>query len=86
MEQLVVTRLGLYEKGTGVRSPTEARFLFSTALRLALRPTQHPAPHVPGVTRQEREADHLPPFGAEVKNAWSYTSTTPIHIHVTVIN
>jgi len=24
-----------------------------------------------------READHLPPSSAEVKNTWSYTSTTP---------
>jgi hypothetical protein len=35
---------------------------------------------VPGVLslevkRPEREADNSPPSGAEVKNAWSYTST-----------
>jgi len=28
----------------------------------------------PGVKRQGREADHSPPFSAEVKNARSYTS------------
>jgi hypothetical protein len=28
-----------------------------------------------GVKRQVHEADHSPPSGAEVKNAWSYTST-----------
>jgi hypothetical protein len=28
-----------------------------------------------GVKRQGREADHSPPSSAEVKNAWSYTST-----------
>jgi hypothetical protein len=30
-----------------------------------------------GVKRQGREADHSPPFSAEVKNTWSYTSTPP---------
>jgi hypothetical protein len=30
---------------------------------------------VPGIKRQEREADHSPPSNTEVKNAWSYTST-----------
>jgi len=29
----------------------------------------------PGVKRPVREADHSPPSNAEVKNAWSYTST-----------
>jgi hypothetical protein len=28
-----------------------------------------------GVKRPGREADHSPQFSAEVKNAWSYTST-----------
>jgi hypothetical protein len=30
-----------------------------------------------GVKRPRREADHSPPSSAEVKNAWSYTSTPP---------
>jgi len=29
------------------------------------------------VKRLRREADHSPPPNAEVKNAWSYTSTSP---------
>jgi hypothetical protein len=29
----------------------------------------------PGLKRPAREADHSPPTSAEVKNAWSYTST-----------
>ena len=29
----------------------------------------------PKVKRPEREADHLPPSDADVKNAWSCTST-----------
>jgi hypothetical protein len=40
----------------------------SSASRPLLGPTQ---------PRPEREADHLPPSNAEVKNAWSYTSTLP---------
>jgi hypothetical protein len=43
-------------------------------------PTQPPIQWVPGVLslrvkRPGREADHSPPSSAEVKNAWSYTST-----------
>jgi hypothetical protein len=42
-----------------------------------LRPTQ-PAVHwVPGIKRPGREAEHSPPFSANVKNAWSYISTPP---------
>jgi hypothetical protein len=48
-------------------------FLFSTASRPAVRPTQSPILWVLGdfylwVKRQEREADHSPPSRAEVKN------------------
>jgi hypothetical protein len=44
-------------------------------------PTQPPIQWVPGalsleVKRQGHEADHSPPFSAEVKNACSYTSTS----------
>jgi hypothetical protein len=57
-------------------------FLFTTVSRMALGPTQPPIQWVPGalslgVKRPEREADCSPPSSAEVKNAWSYTSTTP---------
>jgi hypothetical protein len=31
--------------------------------------------YLPGVKPPEREADHSSPSSAEVKNAWSYTST-----------
>jgi hypothetical protein len=72
----------LYKEGTGVRYPTEAKFLFSTALRPAMMPTKHLAPRVPGIKRQGREADRLPPSSAEVKNAWSYTSTPSVHFRV----
>jgi hypothetical protein len=55
-------------------------FLFDTVSRPALGPTQSSIQWVPGelslgVKRPEREADHSPPSNAEVKNAWSYTST-----------
>jgi hypothetical protein len=33
------------------------------------------------VKRPGREADHSPPSSAEVKNAWSCTSTPPIRLH-----
>jgi hypothetical protein len=55
-------------------------FLFTTVSRTALGPIQPPIQWVPralflGVKRPRREADHSPPSSAEVKNAWSYTST-----------
>jgi hypothetical protein len=39
-----------------------------------------------GVKRPKREADHSPPSSAEVKNAWSYTSTPPIRLHGVVLS
>jgi hypothetical protein len=39
-----------------------------------------------GVKRSGREADHLPPSSAEVKNARSYTSTPPIRLHGVVLS
>jgi hypothetical protein len=54
-------------------------FLFNTASRTALGPTQPLIQWVPGalslgVKQPGREADHSPPSGAEVENTWSYTS------------
>jgi len=34
-----------------------------------------------GVKRPKREADYPLPSNAEVKKAWSYTSTPPLGIH-----
>jgi hypothetical protein len=31
-------------------------------------------------------ADHSPPSSAEIRNAWSYTSTPPIHLNGVVID
>jgi hypothetical protein len=54
-----------FQQGLGI-------FLFTTASRTALGPTQSPIQWVPGylslgVKRPGREADHSPPSGAEVK-------------------
>jgi hypothetical protein len=40
----------------------------------------------PGGKAARREADHSPPPSAEVKNAWSYTSTSPICLHGAVLS
>jgi hypothetical protein len=55
-------------------------FLFTTASRPALGHTQPPIQWVRGalflgVKRSGREGDYSPPSSAEIKNAWSYTST-----------
>jgi hypothetical protein len=39
-----------------------------------------------GVKQPGHEVDHSPPSSAEVKNAWSYTSTPPICFHGVVLN
>jgi hypothetical protein len=39
-----------------------------------------------GVKRPWRESDHSSPSSAEVKNAWTYTSTTPVHLHGVVLS
>jgi hypothetical protein len=60
-------------------------FLLTTASRTALGPTQPPIQLVPGalslgVKRPRREADHLPPSSAEVKECvelYLHSSNTP---------
>jgi hypothetical protein len=66
-------------------------FLFTTASRTALGPTHPPIQWVPralslGVKRPGSEADHSPPSSAEVKNTWSYTSTSAICLHGVVLS
>jgi hypothetical protein len=51
-----------------------------SVLGKARRPGRpYPSVPSPGVKRPGREADHSPPPTADVKNAWSYTST-PKHV------
>jgi hypothetical protein len=74
---------------TGVQFPARAMmriFLFATAFRPVLGPTQTPIQWVPSVKRPGREGDYSPPSGAEVKNAWSYTSTSLTCLHRVVFN
>jgi hypothetical protein len=58
--------------------------IFVATSRPALGPTQPPVQSVPrgrGISlrlkRAEREANNSLPSSAQVKNAWSYTSTVP---------
>jgi len=66
-------------------------FLFATASRPTLGPTQPPIQWVPGfltpgLKRSGREADNLPPCSAEVKDAWNYTFTYQIRLHGVVLS
>jgi hypothetical protein len=73
--------LGQGPDDRGFDSRQELRiFLYATASRPALGPTQPPIQWVPetlslGVKRPWREANHSHPSSAEVKNTWSYTSS-----------
>jgi hypothetical protein len=65
--------------------------LFTTMSRIALGLTQPPIQWLPvalslGIKWPGRAADHSPPSSAEVKNAWSYTSTPPIRSNGVVLN
>jgi hypothetical protein len=66
-------------------------FLFTTASRPALGPTQPPIQWVLwsvslGIKRPGREADHTPASSVEIKNAWSCTSTLLIYPHGVVLS
>jgi hypothetical protein len=67
-------------------------FIFATAFRSALRPSVSPIQWVrggglfpPGVKLPGREAGHSPPSSANVKNAWS-CSSTPQRVHGVVLS
>jgi hypothetical protein len=66
-------------------------FLFATASRSALEPTQPPVQFVPtvlspGVKRPGCEADNSAPSGAEMKNTLSCTSNPPLRPHGVVLS
>jgi hypothetical protein len=83
---------GLDDRGYRVRFPAGARnFSLHHRVQNGSGDTQPPIQWVPGalslgVKRPGREADHSPPSSAEVKNAWSYTSTLPIRLHGVVLS
>jgi hypothetical protein len=89
---LIICSVGIATRLRAERLEFDSRqglgiFLFATACRPALGPTQSPIQWVPGtlspsVKRPVREADHLPPSSTEVKNAWRYTST-PSYVFMT---
>jgi len=60
-------------------------FVFINESRPALGPTQLSVQQVPSSSRGGK-ADHPSLYSAEVKNAWSYTSTIPVRLHVVVLN
>jgi hypothetical protein len=65
-------------------------FLWFTASRLTLRPTQHPILWVPGalspgVKRLGRGADHSPPSSAKIKNDEA-KPPHPIHLRGVLLN
>jgi hypothetical protein len=83
---------GLDDRGSRVRFPAGAGN-FSLNHRVQNGSGAHPASYPMGIVdsflgvkRPGREADHSGPSSAEVKNAWSYTSTPPIRLHVVVLS
>jgi hypothetical protein len=66
-------------------------FLFTTASRTEMGPTQPPNQWVPGaislgVKWPGHEADHSPPSSAEVKECVDYTSNPPIRLDGVVLS
>jgi hypothetical protein len=78
-------------RGSSVRFPVGAGN-YSLLHRVQNGSGAHLAPYPMGTEalsletkRSRREADHWPPSSAEIKNAWSYTSTPPISLHGVVL-
>jgi len=76
----IETNLRAGRPGFSSRQGQSWNFFFSTASRPALRPTQPPIQRVlgtltPGVKRSGRDVNYSHPSSAEVKNAWSCTSS-----------
>jgi hypothetical protein len=83
---------GLRAGWSGVRDPAGAGN-FSLHHRLQTASGAHPI-FCPvgiratflGLKRSGRKADLSPPPSVEIKNAWSYTSITPVRIHGVVLS
>jgi hypothetical protein len=78
---------GLDCRGCRVRFPAEVGN-FSLHHRVQNGSGAHPASYPMGTMGSfsgGREAEYLPPSSAEVKNAWSYTST-PLRLHGVVLS
>jgi hypothetical protein len=68
---------------TGVRVSAGYRN-FSLHHRVQTGSGAHPASYPMGTG--VFSPDHSPPYSAEIKNAWSYTSTPPISFHEVVLS
>jgi hypothetical protein len=83
---------GLDDRSSRVRvSAGLGIFLFTTASRTILEPTQPPFQWVPGalslgVKRPGCEADHFPPSSAEVKECVELYLHSPIRLHGVVLS
>jgi hypothetical protein len=83
---------GMDDRGSRIRFPAGAgNFSVHHRVQTGLKPTQPPIQWVLGalsqvIKRLRREAGHSPPSSAEVKNAWSYTSTPPVRLHGIVLS
>jgi hypothetical protein len=88
----IVLGYGLDDQGSMVRFPTGAgNFSFHNRVQngSGARPASYPwvlGAICLAVKRPGREADHSLPLSAEVNNAWSYTSTSPICLHGVVLS
>jgi hypothetical protein len=92
MAQSVALGYGLDDRGSRVRFPAGLKiFPFTIASRTVLEPTQPSIQWVPwalslGVKLPEREADHLPPSSAEVKEWVELYLHSPIPLHSVVFS
>jgi hypothetical protein len=87
----IATGYGLDDRGWSSSPSRGKNFLFSTASRPDLGPTQPPIQWVLGalslgVKRQGHEADHSPPTSAKVKKMWIYTNHSLMCLHSVVLN
>jgi hypothetical protein len=86
-----VTRLRAGRPGLNPGKGNGGILLFATASRPVRGPTEPNIQRVAGdlttgVKWSGREADYSPPYSAEVKNSWNYTSTPSVSLHGVVLN